>query len=194
MNPYLCVFYFFFECSSAPVNSMDCDNFQISEEKKDLEEEGNSEAAANGPRQILPYSSMFVFGQTNPWVTAVRSGREAAWRELDHLSAVKSQGAAVVGITDGVFVCHLSVWDNCVTMWWTSATLRCASWWSSLWAASLWQLRILYKLTLRATMWVILTFRQHTHTHTYHHVVYLQTNILILYNILYNKIRIIRCN
>uniref|UniRef100_A0A672JN68 Voltage-dependent N-type calcium channel subunit alpha n=1 Tax=Salarias fasciatus TaxID=181472 RepID=A0A672JN68_SALFA len=32
------------------------------EEKKDLEEE----AAANGPRQILPYSSMFVFGPTNP--------------------------------------------------------------------------------------------------------------------------------
>uniref|UniRef100_A0AAQ5X1J7 Voltage-dependent N-type calcium channel subunit alpha n=1 Tax=Amphiprion ocellaris TaxID=80972 RepID=A0AAQ5X1J7_AMPOC len=32
------------------------------EEKKDLEEE----EAANGPRQILPYSSMFVFGQTNP--------------------------------------------------------------------------------------------------------------------------------
>uniref|UniRef100_M3ZYX6 Voltage-dependent N-type calcium channel subunit alpha n=1 Tax=Xiphophorus maculatus TaxID=8083 RepID=M3ZYX6_XIPMA len=31
-------------------------------EKKDLEEE----EAANGPRQILPYSSMFVFGQTNP--------------------------------------------------------------------------------------------------------------------------------
>uniref|UniRef100_A0A672JN36 Voltage-dependent N-type calcium channel subunit alpha n=1 Tax=Salarias fasciatus TaxID=181472 RepID=A0A672JN36_SALFA len=31
-------------------------------EKKDLEEE----AAANGPRQILPYSSMFVFGPTNP--------------------------------------------------------------------------------------------------------------------------------
>uniref|UniRef100_A0A3B4XKR9 Voltage-dependent N-type calcium channel subunit alpha n=1 Tax=Seriola lalandi dorsalis TaxID=1841481 RepID=A0A3B4XKR9_SERLL len=32
------------------------------EEKKDLEEE----EAANGPRQILPYSSMFIFGQTNP--------------------------------------------------------------------------------------------------------------------------------
>ncbi|KAF0031200.1 hypothetical protein F2P81_015755, partial [Scophthalmus maximus] len=46
-----------------PMNSIDCDNFQISDEKKDLEEE---EEAANGPRQILPYSSMFVFGQTNP--------------------------------------------------------------------------------------------------------------------------------
>uniref|UniRef100_A0A3Q2VD08 Voltage-dependent N-type calcium channel subunit alpha n=1 Tax=Haplochromis burtoni TaxID=8153 RepID=A0A3Q2VD08_HAPBU len=32
------------------------------EEKKDLEED----EAANGPRQILPYSSMFIFGQTNP--------------------------------------------------------------------------------------------------------------------------------
>uniref|UniRef100_A0A3Q1HDQ3 Voltage-dependent N-type calcium channel subunit alpha n=1 Tax=Anabas testudineus TaxID=64144 RepID=A0A3Q1HDQ3_ANATE len=31
------------------------------EEKKDLEEE-----EANGPRQILPYSSMFIFRQTNP--------------------------------------------------------------------------------------------------------------------------------
>uniref|UniRef100_A0A3Q4N8Y3 Voltage-dependent N-type calcium channel subunit alpha n=1 Tax=Neolamprologus brichardi TaxID=32507 RepID=A0A3Q4N8Y3_NEOBR len=34
----------------------------LSEEKKDLEED----EAANGPRQILPYSSMFIFGQTNP--------------------------------------------------------------------------------------------------------------------------------
>lgn len=47
--------------SSTPVNNIDCDNFQLSEEKKDLEEE-----EANQPRQILPYSSMFVFGQTNP--------------------------------------------------------------------------------------------------------------------------------
>uniref|UniRef100_A0A672ZDL5 Voltage-dependent N-type calcium channel subunit alpha n=1 Tax=Sphaeramia orbicularis TaxID=375764 RepID=A0A672ZDL5_9TELE len=37
-------------------------HFTLSEEKKDLEDE----EAANGPRQILPYSSMFVFGQTNP--------------------------------------------------------------------------------------------------------------------------------
>lgn len=43
------------------MNNIDCDNFQLSEEKKDLEEE-----EANGPRQILPYSSMFIFGQTNP--------------------------------------------------------------------------------------------------------------------------------
>lgn len=46
---------------STPVNNIDCDNFQLSEEKKDLEEE-----EANQPRQILPYSSMFVFSQTNP--------------------------------------------------------------------------------------------------------------------------------
>lgn len=47
---------------STPVNNIDCDNFRLSDEKKDLEEE----EAANGPRQILPYSSMFIFGQTNP--------------------------------------------------------------------------------------------------------------------------------
>ncbi|XP_008302849.1 voltage-dependent N-type calcium channel subunit alpha-1B-like, partial [Stegastes partitus] len=50
------------ETTIIPMNNIDCDNFQLSEEKKDLEEED----AANGPRQILPYSSMFVFGQTNP--------------------------------------------------------------------------------------------------------------------------------
>lgn len=44
------------------MNNMDCDNFRLDEEKKVLEEE----EAANRPRQILPYSSMFVFGQTNP--------------------------------------------------------------------------------------------------------------------------------
>ncbi|KAG8010867.1 Voltage-dependent N-type calcium channel subunit alpha-1B [Nibea albiflora] len=48
--------------TAPPLNNIDCDNFQLNEEKKDLEEE----AAANGPRQILPYSSMFIFGQTNP--------------------------------------------------------------------------------------------------------------------------------
>ncbi|XP_051268614.1 voltage-dependent N-type calcium channel subunit alpha-1B isoform X1 [Dicentrarchus labrax] len=51
------------ETTIIPMNNIDCDNFQLSEEKKDLEEE---EEAANGPRQILPYSSMFIFGQTNP--------------------------------------------------------------------------------------------------------------------------------
>ncbi|XP_029940538.1 voltage-dependent N-type calcium channel subunit alpha-1B isoform X2 [Salarias fasciatus] len=48
------------ETTVIPMNNID--SFQLSEEKKDLEEE----AAANGPRQILPYSSMFVFGPTNP--------------------------------------------------------------------------------------------------------------------------------
>uniref|UniRef100_A0A3Q3G243 Voltage-dependent N-type calcium channel subunit alpha n=1 Tax=Labrus bergylta TaxID=56723 RepID=A0A3Q3G243_9LABR len=48
---------------SPPVNNIDCDNFQLNDEKKDLEEE---EEAANGPREMLPYSSMFIFGVTNP--------------------------------------------------------------------------------------------------------------------------------
>ncbi|XP_077944335.1 voltage-dependent N-type calcium channel subunit alpha-1B isoform X7 [Gasterosteus aculeatus] len=52
------------ETTIIPVNNLDCDNFGLSEEKKDLEEE--EEDAANGPRQMLPYSSMFIFGQTNP--------------------------------------------------------------------------------------------------------------------------------
>ncbi|XP_028828597.1 voltage-dependent N-type calcium channel subunit alpha-1B isoform X6 [Denticeps clupeoides] len=42
------------------MNKIDGDSLLLSEEKKDLEE------AQNGPRNILPYSSMFVFGQTNP--------------------------------------------------------------------------------------------------------------------------------
>ncbi|XP_056258885.1 voltage-dependent N-type calcium channel subunit alpha-1B isoform X2 [Seriola aureovittata] len=50
------------ETTIIPMNNIDCDTFRLSEEKKDLEEE----EAANGPRQILPYSSMFIFGQTNP--------------------------------------------------------------------------------------------------------------------------------
>ncbi|XP_068429834.1 voltage-dependent N-type calcium channel subunit alpha-1B-like isoform X2 [Clinocottus analis] len=52
------------ETTIVPMNNIDCDNFRLGEEKKDLEEE--EEEAANGPRQILPYSSMFIFGQTNP--------------------------------------------------------------------------------------------------------------------------------
>ncbi|XP_041666643.1 voltage-dependent N-type calcium channel subunit alpha-1B isoform X2 [Cheilinus undulatus] len=51
------------ETTIIPMNNIDCDNFPLNEEKKDLKEE---EEAANGPRQILPYSSMFVFGVTNP--------------------------------------------------------------------------------------------------------------------------------
>ncbi|XP_034096054.1 voltage-dependent N-type calcium channel subunit alpha-1B-like isoform X2 [Gymnodraco acuticeps] len=50
------------ETTIIPMNNIDCDSFLFSDEKKDLEDE----EAANGPRQILPYSSMFVFGQTNP--------------------------------------------------------------------------------------------------------------------------------
>ncbi|KAM9322783.1 voltage-dependent N-type calcium channel subunit alpha-1B [Pholidichthys leucotaenia] len=50
------------ETTIIPMNNIDCDNLQLSEEKKELEEE----EAANGPRQILPYSSMFIFGPTNP--------------------------------------------------------------------------------------------------------------------------------
>lgn len=52
------------ETTIIPMNNIDCDNFALSEEKKDLKEE--EEEAANGPRQMLPYSSMFVFGVTNP--------------------------------------------------------------------------------------------------------------------------------
>ncbi|XP_055369532.1 voltage-dependent N-type calcium channel subunit alpha-1B isoform X7 [Betta splendens] len=44
-----------------PMTNIDCDNTEVSKEKKDLEEE-----ETNGPRQMLPYSSMFIFGQTNP--------------------------------------------------------------------------------------------------------------------------------
>ncbi|KAM4635714.1 voltage-dependent N-type calcium channel subunit alpha-1B [Polymixia lowei] len=47
------------ETTIIPMNNID--NLPLTAEKKDLEEQ-----AANGPRHILPYSSMFVFGQTNP--------------------------------------------------------------------------------------------------------------------------------
>ncbi|XP_072309317.1 voltage-dependent N-type calcium channel subunit alpha-1B-like [Eucyclogobius newberryi] len=50
------------ETTIIPMNNIDCDAFQLSDEKKELEDED----AANGPREILPYSSMFVFGTTNP--------------------------------------------------------------------------------------------------------------------------------
>ncbi|XP_060917618.1 voltage-dependent N-type calcium channel subunit alpha-1B [Labrus mixtus] len=52
------------ETTIIPMNNIDCDNFQLNDEKKDLEEE--EEEAANGPREMLPYSSMFIFGVTNP--------------------------------------------------------------------------------------------------------------------------------
>ncbi|CAB1318637.1 unnamed protein product [Coregonus sp. 'balchen'] len=46
--------------SQYPMNNIDCESLPLNEEKKDLEEE-----LKNGPKHILPYSSMFVFGQTN---------------------------------------------------------------------------------------------------------------------------------
>uniref|UniRef100_A0A674EDZ3 Voltage-dependent N-type calcium channel subunit alpha n=1 Tax=Salmo trutta TaxID=8032 RepID=A0A674EDZ3_SALTR len=49
------------ETTIVPMNSVDCESLPLNEEKKDLEEE-----LKNGPEHILPYSSMFVFGQTNP--------------------------------------------------------------------------------------------------------------------------------
>ncbi|KAG7279266.1 hypothetical protein CRUP_033202 [Coryphaenoides rupestris] len=49
------------ETTIIPMNNIECEGLSFSSEKKDLEEE-----AANGPKSILPYSSMFVFGQTNP--------------------------------------------------------------------------------------------------------------------------------
>lgn len=43
------------------VNSIDCEMMPMTEKNlEDLEQ--------CGPRPILPYSSMFIFGQTNPWV------------------------------------------------------------------------------------------------------------------------------
>lgn len=45
------------------VNNVDGDSLLLNEEKKDLDELNQ-----NAPKHILPYSSMFVFGQANPWV------------------------------------------------------------------------------------------------------------------------------
>ncbi|XP_061555479.1 voltage-dependent N-type calcium channel subunit alpha-1B isoform X1 [Phycodurus eques] len=49
------------ETTIIPMN-IDSGNFGVNEEKKALEEDD----AVSRPRQILPYSSMFIFGQTNP--------------------------------------------------------------------------------------------------------------------------------
>ncbi|KAJ7988513.1 hypothetical protein DPEC_G00324360 [Dallia pectoralis] len=50
-----------------PMNNIDCESFPLNEEKKNMEEEEEEEEeSSNGPKHILPYSSMFVFGQTNP--------------------------------------------------------------------------------------------------------------------------------
>lgn len=43
------------------VNNIDGESLLLSEEKKDLDEVNQ-----NAPKHILPYSSMFVFGQSNP--------------------------------------------------------------------------------------------------------------------------------
>uniref|UniRef100_A0A674N4Z0 Voltage-dependent N-type calcium channel subunit alpha n=1 Tax=Takifugu rubripes TaxID=31033 RepID=A0A674N4Z0_TAKRU len=56
------VLHLYFICIFPSVNNIDCESFQIREEKKNLEEAEE----VNGPRQMLPYSSMFIFGQTNP--------------------------------------------------------------------------------------------------------------------------------
>ncbi|XP_016119487.1 probable voltage-dependent N-type calcium channel subunit alpha-1B, partial [Sinocyclocheilus grahami] len=43
------------------VNNIDGDSLLLNEEKKELDELNQ-----NAPKHILPYSSMFVFGPTNP--------------------------------------------------------------------------------------------------------------------------------
>uniref|UniRef100_A0A6Q2XN12 Voltage-dependent N-type calcium channel subunit alpha n=1 Tax=Esox lucius TaxID=8010 RepID=A0A6Q2XN12_ESOLU len=47
-------------CFCVIVNSIDCETMPMNEVKKTLED-----LTQSGPRPILPYSSMFVFGQTN---------------------------------------------------------------------------------------------------------------------------------
>ncbi|KAJ8285684.1 hypothetical protein GJAV_G00029740 [Gymnothorax javanicus] len=49
------------ESTMIPMNNIDCETLPMNEEKKNLEDLNQ-----NGPRPILPYSSMFIFGQTNP--------------------------------------------------------------------------------------------------------------------------------
>uniref|UniRef100_A0A8C7UJ42 Voltage-dependent N-type calcium channel subunit alpha n=1 Tax=Oncorhynchus mykiss TaxID=8022 RepID=A0A8C7UJ42_ONCMY len=48
------------ETTLIPMNSIDCETIPMNKEKKTLEA-----LTRTGPRPILPYSSMFVFGQTN---------------------------------------------------------------------------------------------------------------------------------
>lgn len=43
------------------VNNIDGESLLLNDEKKDLDELNQ-----NAPKPILPYSSMFVFGQSNP--------------------------------------------------------------------------------------------------------------------------------
>ncbi|KAG5834204.1 hypothetical protein ANANG_G00259050 [Anguilla anguilla] len=49
------------ETATIPMNNIDVDSLPLNEEKKNLEDQ-----TKNGRRQILPYSSMFVFSQANP--------------------------------------------------------------------------------------------------------------------------------
>uniref|UniRef100_A0A8C9THX6 Voltage-dependent N-type calcium channel subunit alpha n=1 Tax=Scleropages formosus TaxID=113540 RepID=A0A8C9THX6_SCLFO len=49
------------ETTVLSMNNVDCETLPMNEEKKSLEDQ-----TKNGPKQILPYSSMFVFSQTNP--------------------------------------------------------------------------------------------------------------------------------
>ncbi|XP_026052234.1 voltage-dependent N-type calcium channel subunit alpha-1B-like isoform X2 [Carassius auratus] len=49
------------ETTVIPMNNIDGDSLLLNEEKKDLDELNQ-----NVPKHILPYSSMFVFGPTNP--------------------------------------------------------------------------------------------------------------------------------
>uniref|UniRef100_A0A673IXE3 Voltage-dependent N-type calcium channel subunit alpha n=1 Tax=Sinocyclocheilus rhinocerous TaxID=307959 RepID=A0A673IXE3_9TELE len=49
------------ETTVIPMNNIDGDSLLLNEEKKDLDELNQ-----NAPKHILPYSSMFVFGPTNP--------------------------------------------------------------------------------------------------------------------------------
>ncbi|XP_053096179.1 voltage-dependent N-type calcium channel subunit alpha-1B isoform X4 [Pangasianodon hypophthalmus] len=49
------------ETTIIPMNNIDGESLLLNEEKKDLDELNQ-----NAPKQILPYSSMFVFGQSNP--------------------------------------------------------------------------------------------------------------------------------
>uniref|UniRef100_A0A3B3R787 Voltage-dependent N-type calcium channel subunit alpha n=1 Tax=Paramormyrops kingsleyae TaxID=1676925 RepID=A0A3B3R787_9TELE len=49
------------ETLAISMNNSDCETMPMNEEKKNLED-----LTKNGPKPILPYSSMFVFGQSNP--------------------------------------------------------------------------------------------------------------------------------
>lgn len=59
------------------VNDIDGDSLLLNEEKKDLDELNQ-----NAPKPILPYSSMFVFGPTNPWVKPNHYVPENSWGEI----------------------------------------------------------------------------------------------------------------